>query len=735
MSTVKVAVHRAGLIIETIERPLREVRGGPAVMFRRKLWRLLNGRIDIDGTSLDDPAPAALLRLPAKPVPAVQEQPVQPEQPEQPEADDAGIRSEIADAPASARLLVEAGPGTGKTETAARRIANLVRTELSPGQILVLSFSRSAVRTLTRRLGRIGETDARVVEELRHLSVRTFDSWAFRMLRLLGEAPRTLLTRTHDANIAALTKIATGPRREDLRAVMGDRRHLVVDEFQDLPGVRGDLVLSLLALMAAPGEPGHGFTILGDPAQAIFGFARGTRSGGEPYPTPHEYWREVCRIYGGELGQKRLTRNYRSDPSLARMSRKLRAVLLSDQSEKEKLRATLAALAALPAPAQPLGRGLLEAATGGSRAILTQTNGEAIRVLQAIYGADTDGGAVPVRLHAGGHATLPLAWIGALLRKLRSASLPRTQFGKIHAHLAATWGNAICRRLCLPEEDVAWARLACAAGGSEDDKSVDVAELRARLSWPDAFPDDQPVEEDGVIVTTVHKSKGMEFDAVTLLEPRETDDREEEGDGETELSGEPGERASVAYVAMTRAALTLDRAPAAAIHRAPTHWAFADGRRRLCQRSLKFINMEMGLRGDIDPLGFVDPALLSGKEGVEDLQSFLLAEAAGLAGRKVMLCKQFADAKAVWHIHLQDGGKPGRLIGRTTNQISVDLLKILYKRGFALPSVIMNLRISGVGTLTSDGIAGLGDPERTSGLWLGVGLFGTGDFQPRKVKK
>ncbi|SHF84991.1 UvrD-like helicase C-terminal domain-containing protein [Loktanella atrilutea] len=731
MSTVKVVVYRAGRIIKTIERPLREVCDGPAVAFRRQLWRLKNGRIDIDGPSLDDfvsPAQEKTEKLkPDNHVPLAQEGT------EQAEVDESDVRSYIAAAPASARLLVEAGPGTGKTEMAARRIANLVRTELSPGQILVLCFSRSAVRTLTRRLGKIVETDPRVVEELRHLSVRTFDSWAFRMLRLLGEAPHTLLTRGHDANVAALTEIAKGPRCDDLRTLMGDRRHFIVDEFQDLPGVRGDLVLALLALMAPPEQPGCGFTILGDPAQAIFGFARGMRDDGEPFPTPLEYWREVCRIYSKELEQKKLTRNYRSDPPLAHMSRTLRAILLSDQPEEEKFRVTMAAVAALPAPAQPIGRVLLEASTVGSRAILTQTNGEALRVLQSLYGAEPDGAAVPVRLYAGGHATLPPAWIGALLRKLRSTLLTRTQFGKIHAHLAAAWGDATCSRLNLPEEDVAWSRLARAAGGSEEDNSVDVTELRMRLSWPDAFPDDQLVAEDGVIVTTVHQSKGMEFDAVTLLGTREG--QEDEKHGQTELSGEVGERASVVYVAMTRAARTLDRAPADSIHRAPRHWQFAGGRSRLCQRSFKWINMEMGLRGDIDPLGFADPTLLGDKEGVEELQSFLLAEAGGLAGRKVMLCKQYADAKAVWYIHLQDGKKPGRLMGRTANQLSVDLLKILYEKGLSLPPVIMNLRISGVGTITSDDMSRLGDPERTSGLWLGVGLFGTGDFQLRKAKK
>lgn len=744
MSTVKVAVRKDGRIVDTIERPLRKVPSGDAVVYRRQLWQLEDGRINIDGPPLRDVEAAthgSPIQVSGSPLPKQFEAATKglasnlPARPQQEEigTDDSAVRLEIIQAPASARLLVEAGPGTGKTEIAARRIANLVRTELSPGQVLILSFSRSAVRTLTRRLGKIDETDNRVLEELRHLSVRTFDSWAFRMLRLLGDEPRTLLARGHDANIAALTKVATGPGRDLMRTMMGDRRHLIVDEFQDLPGVRGDLVLALLALMAPPGKPGCGFTILGDPAQAIFGFARGTREDGTPFPTPQEYWREVCRTYGHDLAEKRLTRNYRADPPLARLSAELRATLLSDCSQNEKLEVMLAALDALPVPAQPLGRGLLEASTGGSRAVLTQTNGEALRVLKALYGSGVDAAPVPVRLHAGSHAALAPAWIGALLRKLRSTSLPRTQFRRIHAHLEALWGADTSRKLGLPAEDAAWARIARASGGAEDDTSVDVTELRGRLSWPDAFPDDQPIAEDGVIVTTIHQSKGMEFDFVTMLQPREGD--ADDSDEASDASGGPGERASVSYVAMTRAARTLDRAPANQIFMAPVHWPFADDRRRLCNWHHKWVNMEIGLHGDIDPLGFADPALLGGAAEVEDLQSFLVAQAGSLAGRKVMLCKNWADGRAAWYIHLQDGTKPGRLIGRTTNQLSIDLLKVLHKHGYALPSTIMNLRISSVGTVTSDNLSALGEPERTSGLWLGVGLFGTGDFQPRKTKK
>jgi DNA helicase-2/ATP-dependent DNA helicase PcrA len=94
-----------------------------------------------------------------------------------------------------------------------------------------------------------------------------------------------------------------------------------------------------------------------------------------------------------------------------------------------------------------------------------------------------------------------------------------------------------------------------------------------------------------------------------------------------------------------------------------------------------------------------------------------------------MLCKQVANGKANWNIHLQSGNTPGQLIGRTTNQLSLDLLHMLHDRGYPLPSRIFNLRVSVVGTVTSDNLSNLGEPERTSGLWLGVGLFGTGDFR------
>jgi DNA helicase-2/ATP-dependent DNA helicase PcrA len=628
----------------------------------------------------------------------------------------------IINAPPEARLLVDAPPGTGKTEIAARRLGALVNGKVSPGQILVLSFSRSAVRTLTRRLTKLSDADT--VEELRHLAIRTFDSWAFRILRLAGCRTEELLSRRYEDNIEMLTGLISGGLREEIRQVIGAKKCILVDEFQDLPGVRGDLVLALLDLLAPPGQSGAGFTVLGDPAQAIFGFAGRVEAAGTPLPTPREYWQRLLARYGDDLKPLTLTQNFRATPAIAKISDEMRTILSSDAPEAEKLAAIRAKLETLP-PSEALTPAML-APREGSRAILTRTNGEAVRVLKELFGDDVIGGQTPVRLRAAGHAVVPPAWIAAFLRELKSPQLLRTQFVRIHEHLGKKWNASGARPdLYLPPVDAAWSRLVRASGGNNDD-SIDLAELRTRLFWPDSFPDDQQTPDDGIVVTTIHQSKGMEFDLVTLLESEQKAALDDAAAIE--------EEASVAYVAATRAAQALTRLPSDSIWPAPLYRDFAEQRQRLCHWWNGWVNLEMGIPGDIDPTGFADPALHGGETEVQNLQKFFLENVRALEGHKVMLVKAGEARGTHYNIHLQNDREPGRLIGRTTKQITWDLLRLLHEKGYYLPGRIMNLRISAVGTYTGPNDGNLGDPERTSRLWLGVGLCGTGDFKPWKLK-
>ncbi len=101
-------------------------------------------------------------------------------------------------------VMVIAGPGTGKTHILTLRIANILKeTQANPGNILALTFTDSAARTMKRRLAEIiGEESARGV------AIDTFHGFAGRVLerfpdhfggygtrRLMGDVEQVLLMR------------------------------------------------------------------------------------------------------------------------------------------------------------------------------------------------------------------------------------------------------------------------------------------------------------------------------------------------------------------------------------------------------------------------------------------------------------------------------------------------------------------------------------------------------------
>ena len=86
-------------------------------------------------------------------------------------------------------LIVFAGPGTGKTETLARRFASIVHDDgVSPDAILVLTFSRRAAAGMRRRIvQRMRERSGGSIA-VPELHVYTFHGFCKRLLD--GDAPR-----------------------------------------------------------------------------------------------------------------------------------------------------------------------------------------------------------------------------------------------------------------------------------------------------------------------------------------------------------------------------------------------------------------------------------------------------------------------------------------------------------------------------------------------------------------
>lgn len=620
---------------------------------------------------------------------------------------------------------MSAGPGTGKTQVCALRLAHLVSDGVRPGQILVLSFSRSAVATLTRRLAQPGVLEQRLLEDLRHLAVRTFDSWTFRMLRQGGATAAELLSRTHDANIEDLSERIEADKDLELLHRLSGLRHVVVDEFQDLNGPRLRLVRVLLRHLVR--NPEVGFTVLGDPVQAIYRFA--DRLAGDALPI--DPWSAMRSEFSPRLQEIELLRNFRATEKLAAMSRRLRTILQSELVDAAAKRtAMLKFLSRIPVTGDEdrLSSAWLDAMSGGSIAILTRGNGEAMQVARALFGQEEQAPALPVHLRLSGATISAPAWVAALLARFTPRRLTRSVFPAIHAKAMEALPPETLEALAFPGPADAWRRLAHASAESDDATAIDLDALVERLQWTDAFPEEAGAMAPGVHVSTIHQSKGMEFDQVALLEWREHS---------SSLPEDPLEEAHIGFVAVSRAGRTLSRIPQDAIQRPPTEREFAGRRRRLVGWG-KMHSIQVGLAGDLDAQSFVDAdALGTDAAGVAEHQQQLLERLQELRGRKVLLrpverkCR-FRDW--IYEVCLQQDGVAGAVLARMAPAFTMDLLDMLWSAGFALPHQLYNARIGEPVSLGWHGdlAPGIPEPWRSSRLWLGFTLVGTADFKTWK---
>jgi hypothetical protein len=159
------------------------------------------------------------------------------------------------------RLLVDAGPGTGKTAVACKRIASLVDSGFChPHEIIVVSFTNTAVYEIRERI-KSYISDASLVSNIR---VTTLDSFAGKLRAGFDSIGKVAMN--FDENISRASRlIFTEPDVSDFVKTI---KHIVIDEAQDIVGERSLFVLELISKM----DLLSGVTIFADEAQAIYGF-------------------------------------------------------------------------------------------------------------------------------------------------------------------------------------------------------------------------------------------------------------------------------------------------------------------------------------------------------------------------------------------------------------------------------------------------------------------------------
>lgn len=420
----------------------------------------------------------------------------------------------VVSQPADAMTLVIAGPGTGKTHTLINRLDTLVSEGLNAGEILILTFSRAAVRELRKK---IVESDSAI----RFVRARTFDAWALELLTNLdGEG--AWVGRPFDERIRKATEmIEEGEADEYCDGI----RHVAVDEVQDLVGARRRMVEALLQRFDC------GFTVVGDPAQAIYGFQ--IENPAERSAETGRFFLNLTAFFGDKLVELVLTRNFRARRDTAGYALPFGTSLRSYSEDADtSLRNLTSALRTAP-DFGPLNDEYARTVLGrpdATTAILCRTNGHALVVAESLSSAG-----IPYRLQRSANDKVVPMWIGQLFTVHKDNILSFNSFREISAGLKLP-ANA--------DPELLWSLLLRTAGGKTSNRVVRLTDLR-RAVGQKSLPEELFDEPDtSLTVSSYHRSKGLEYDRVLVASPtrRRARDRHD-----------AAEEARMLYVAMTRA--------------------------------------------------------------------------------------------------------------------------------------------------------------------------------------
>lgn len=378
-------------------------------------------------------------------------------------------------------IAVAAGPGSGKTRVLVHKLASLLLLEdVKHEQMLMLTFSRAAAIEFKLRLMELIGNAAHFVE------IRTFHSYSFDLLGRIGS-----IEKSEDVVQQAADLIMRGEAEPSRTA----KTVLVIDEAQDMDGQEYALVR---ALMSRNEE--MRVIAVGDDDQNIYQF-RGADS---------RYMQLLASDEGSRLYE--MTLNYRCGPELAAVANRF-AARLSGRLKQTPIAAAGPAgdhaegvRHLSPYLERPIAEQLRALPDPGTTAILTSTNEEALRTVVLLNRC-----AIPCRLIQSmeGFRLYDLAEMRYFVRQLKLLGAETRVTGEVWEAAKRRTRSAYAESECLPAVEEFFARF------EKTTRTVylsDLHECLAESNIEDYYPN-RPQE---VVVSTIHKAKGREYDTVFL---------------------------------------------------------------------------------------------------------------------------------------------------------------------------------------------------------------------------
>lgn len=589
----------------------------------------------------------------------------------------------IITAPVSSHIILNSGPGTGKTYTIIQRLIYLLENRLCPAdEIYILCYTRSAKRVIAEKL-EDAVSQGIIPFSARDICILTFDSYAAYFLMEMKEQgiiDKDIAGCSYNERIKLFNKYISS---EDLENIS----YFIVDEIQDLVNERAQMVLNILGKLRC------GYFLAGDRCQSIYDY----EADRDAVVDSVKFYRLAEELFPEDMQRYEITVNRRQQGGIADEAAEMRRVLLSESiSEQNRYAAQVMAEYSEKVRIEDHISTLEN--IGESTAILCRSNGEA----EYVNGLLCERG-IPHVLNRGVENALPLPrWIADVFWDYINDTMSKNAFMERFSF-----------RCSLDREPEKMWQALCEITRSRDSSVIDMPGLRSALASandiPDIFYDTPPL----LTVSTIHKAKGSEFDRVILI------------DSAIKPSSESAEEARVRYVALTRPKrqFTGVKKKRKYFKRTFSGRVIETGFHNYYSKKKKFCkSITAGLTGDIDSRSFVSGDF----DSVIDQQEYIINNVK-LYDRLTAGRSPESGAYVIFH----NGHGIGSFSEKMVHEIEMGIGAVHYK--YSLPDSLEKLYVSGITSEVINAADGNVPAEfRKSGICFGIQVTGLAELKFEK---
>lgn len=567
------------------------------------------------------------------------------------------------------KVIVNAGPGTGKTYSVVKRLGYILNNNLAdPNNVLVLCYSRSAVGVIKKRI-KDEISDGNMSSEALQLfdGIRTFDSFVTYML-VDTELEGTLNHLNYDERIESfILEIEKDKNAFDWL------EYLIIDEMQDIVGVRARMAKAILEQIKC------GFLLLGDMCQSIYDY----QIQDENELNSFRYYKWISMYFGTEAKRFELTNNMRQEEAIAMFTEYMREAILSENIERQTDALNICVDSFKEQSYLGNIRHIERMCNGNSKAILCRNNAEVSIISTEIYAKDINH---QVKKRAQHIDLVP--WISEILSAYTESRIGIKAFRE--RALAAGYNNP----------DAKWALLKTVAKDDSDNVLNVKLLVKTLVGGKDLPVELDLANSDTLTLSTIHRAKGREYEEVLLI----PDDYNRSNNTIDEIKA--------AYVALTRGKekISFFDIPKKYIKQLESKRWIGTGRSRK-NNKIYCSNFDIGFDEDINPYSFVNKNI----DDAEARQMYIATLKPG-------------DLLDVWLIERDYRlFHQGVYIGMLSDNIFSELRDAMNKTNHSrnLPNHMSNIYVNNVVTIANtrfnDVIA---EPYKKSGLWLGVEISG-----------